>query len=604
MTTLPPPTGPADRRPRDGMLAAAALFLAAAALLFVVYRPALTGGFYLDSKGYVRDTHHFQGGVTLRQAVARVLEPGYNPAGRRIIPNLSIAIQTHKAGPQARPLRIGNVLLHALNVTLAFFVLDALLALLLPAWSPRRRRWCALVAALLWGFNPFLVDTVAYVVQRSVLVETFFFLAAFLVFLRLDPSAPLTRKLGQAGLLLFLLALALLSKEVALLFPVVAALLAWYVPALRERWRGRPDLPALLVATVAVSALTLLLAKGSQPLVVGMPEQLPFDRAERLLTEGRIVLHQLGLFLAPLPGRLTLTPFYEISRGVANPPATLAALLVIAGITTAAILARRRMPWWGVALVWYFALHLAESTVWLLHLAFPHRSYLPTVLAPLPLVVLLSEAASRLGPRAGRAASGLAVAALAALLAGTAVRASVWGDEERFWARAIETAPEAALPYVSLSGFYLEHGRLAEAAATVERAFRDARLESAPARETASLHVNRGITLAQSGKLLPGIEALEQALRLEPRNSDHLYNLAFFLERAGRREEAKEGYRRLVTEDPSYPDAHLGLALLLLAEGKRAEALALARTELQYFPQNARAAHLIRSLANPSGRLP
>lgn len=569
--------------------------IAAGVLLTILYQPSFSGGFYLDSKSYVEDSHFFQEGASLGEAVGRVFTQGYHPAGRRILPNLTMALQTWSRGPDPGELRRVSVLIHTINIALAAFLLYTLVRMLRPDWSRKPASLCAAAAAGTWGLNPYHVETVAYVVQRSVLIQSAFFLTAFILFLKVIQAdsrgiTPLYYWLAIFGTL----AAASLSKENALLFPVTAGAIYLYLPRSGVQGRERAATLAFLGIAGVLMLAVMFGVRGMDGSVGAGFAGKPFGPLERLMTESRVVLHQLILFLLPIPGKITLTPHYPISRGLFSPPSTLFSLLVLALMLAGSFRFRKNAPVWGIALIWFLTGHLMESTIFPLEIAFPHRNYLPTALIYLPVMMFGTGYCLQRGRKAAvQAVTGvLVIWVLFAAL--TFSRSSVWGHEETFWTKSIESSPGAVMPYLSLSAFYLEKGETDQALEVVDRALENVDFTVEHPRRKASILVNKGIALADKGKTNDGIRWIREGLDLYPNEVSTRYNLGVLLVRAGRRDEAEREFRSIIRADSTYPDAHLQLAMIMESAGRYPAALSLLDRELQLFPNNSYA-RMIRS---------
>jgi len=57
-----------------------------------------------------------------------------------------------------------------------------------------------------------------------------------------------------------------------------------------------------------------------------------FTLGERLLTEGRVVVRYMSLFLLPLPSRMKLYYDYQISSSLIDPISTLLSILLLSGL--------------------------------------------------------------------------------------------------------------------------------------------------------------------------------------------------------------------------------------------------------------------------------
>src|SRR5712671_1639006 len=124
------------------------------------------------------------------------------------------------AGPLPFSFHLANIVLHALIVPLVFFILRRL--------SGER---IALVAAGLFALHPIHTESVAWIAGVTDLELAFFYLLAFLLYLRLeDPDSGFGTRIAMCASF----ALALLSKEQAITLPVLATLFEHFFRKDRE----------------------------------------------------------------------------------------------------------------------------------------------------------------------------------------------------------------------------------------------------------------------------------------------------------------------------------------------------------------------------------
>jgi tetratricopeptide (TPR) repeat protein len=114
---------------------------------------------------------------------------------------------------------------------------------------------------------------------------------------------------------------------------------------------------------------------------------------------------------------------------------------------------------------------------------------------------------------------------------------------------------------------HLRAGRLAEA----ERGFRDV-IAKHP--ELGGAHANLGLILRNAGKHDESIAALEQAVKVSPKQPVFHNQLGVSLRHKGKFQKARNAYEQAIALDANYADAHLNLGVLLdLYLGDSAQAL-------------------------------
>lgn len=457
-----------------GILGLGMLLLVTAA----VYGPGLTGGFILDDGANLGSLARIEGPLDWRQLASFVFSSAIN-VGDRYVSLLSFGLQ-HASWPgDPWSFKLVNLILHLLNGCLLFGLFVRAGALM--GMAPRHRLVAGLFAASLWLLHPLAVSTVLYVVQRMTQLATLFTLLGLLAYLhgRIQlVKRPLAgygwMSAGVAAGGLF----AALSKETGILLPVYILVLE--VTLLQRVARGRGwrlwaavFLVAPLVLTAAYLATTLWPSLANGYRLRG------FGAGERLLTEARVLMDYLQMILFPRPSLLgVFHDDYSISRGILDPPQTLAAAMLIASLLASGIWLRKRAPMYGFAVLWFFGGHLLESTVIPLELYFEHRNYLPMAGVLWAVAHYLwkgwsgcDEALIR------RLLLGLGFSWLAVLAALTFFESRIWGNplaQAVTWAREHPASPRAQL-YGAAGWLALnDAGRAQEGYARAARVLREA----------------------------------------------------------------------------------------------------------------------------------
>ena len=151
--------------------------------------------------------------VTLITQNPQVLEfdiPGiFSMQGYRPVRTLTHAVEWMLSGGKPGLFHADNILLHVLNVLLLFFFLKRI----------TRSRIAALAGSLVFMVHPVQTAAVAYISGRKDLLATAFLLLGFLLYLKAgDAGKSNWWKIAPAWACFVL---ALLSKEVAIVFPVM-----------------------------------------------------------------------------------------------------------------------------------------------------------------------------------------------------------------------------------------------------------------------------------------------------------------------------------------------------------------------------------------------
>lgn len=473
-----------------------ALLLATCWLLW----PGLEGGFLFDDYPNFRPFSEM-GGINNADDVRTFVFGGSAGPTGRPLSLLSFLIEDNAWPSNPKLFKYTNLLLHLLNGALLSWA--GLLLARFYGFNEKTAQQIALLNAAIWLLHPFFVSTVFYIVQRMALLATVFVLAGITCYLygRLKlPQNPRSAYLWMgAGIGLGSL-LGILSKENAALLPLLILVIEFCSP----RKNGRPNryfqavflwLPSIFVIVYLLSLIDL--RQDIWP-------NRPFDQVERLLTQPRVLWDYIGNLLIP---RIENTGLYQdnlvISTGWLSPVTTLVSAIGLALLTGIAITIRKKAPLLSLAILFFLAGHLIESSVIGLELYFEHRNYLPAVFFFLPLGQGLIQM-NRWGSPTVIGGIALSVISLLGFMAHQ--RASLWGNPielKIYWALANPDSPRAQN---SLAAVYFNLGDKKTALRTLEEA-----AQRAP--QSALLNISRLRHLVVGRQATPA-DFMETAKRL------------------------------------------------------------------------------------------
>jgi tetratricopeptide (TPR) repeat protein len=481
-------------------------------------------------------------------------------------------------GMDPRGYHLTNLLLHAANTFLLYWVTLRLfnLALPLPAeptGEKRDARVFAAFAALLWGIHPLRAEGVAWISNRSYLLPVFFALLSLLGYLRAreHPSDdPRCRRYFLGALFFF--ACSLLSKAIGLALPLVLLLLDRY-PLKRARSLYalvREKIPFLLLSAAAAGAALWAKAESGR-----VPDLTGYSMEARLCRAFYGFTFYLNKTLLPR----TLSPAYPIPGPLEwNRMIFLGPILAACGITAAAWLLRKRWP--SLATAWgsHLLLLLPVSGLAQYEAQIARDSY--TYLACMGwsiwgggILLFLWRTCSRKGPaarRLGRVGTILLIGPLAFLGYLAERQTRIWHDSERLWEHALKVNWQTAVAHNNLGAVRVDQGRLEDALAHYR-----ASLRFEPNRP--SSYNNIGNVLIEQGKWDEAIEQLQQSLALAeklrtPYPLAH-HNLAIALERKGNWEGALDHYHQALELQPGQWRFHHKLGTSLANRGLLTEAV-------------------------------
>ncbi len=563
---------------------------AAAAVTVFAYAGALTGPFVFDDEHNIQRNAHIRVETLSPQAMwAAAFQ---SPIPTRPVANASFALNFYFNGYNVVGYRLVNLLAHILNGFLVYALAAVTLRLAGGVGDARRVPLVAAAAAVLWMLHPLHTQSVAYIVQRMTSLATLFFLLSIVCYAhgRLSPQpkrrAALLAGCAVAGLL------ALGSKEIAATLPLCIVLYEWFFfRGADPGWLRRN--PHWLAAAAAVTAaFGLVYMRTGDPVAYVMQGYAPeggVTATQRVLTQLRVVCLYIGLLLWPSPSRLNLDHSFPFSRSLLDPPATLLALLLIAGFLVAAVVLARRERLAAYAVLWFFGNLVIESSFIRLETVFEHRTYLPSVM---PTIALAGWVLGRIRLRWTAVAVPVALAVLWS--AWTWQRSQVWGDAVALWQDCVAKSPGKARPYNNLGGTFMRLGRLPEAippletAVTIAPGYADAwynlgyalmragRMDAGIAATRRLLEIepenvmawnNLGIAFLLRGDYAESVQSLKKAVHLKPDYEAAWNNLGVAQKNAGDLKGARESFTRAVELQPDYVEARNNLGLTLMAMG-------------------------------------
>lgn len=421
------------------------------ALAFACYFSGMAGGFLFDDYPNLEAMGHL-GGVTNWETFQAFVFSGWSgPTGRPL--SLASFLLDDNTWPSYAPwFKQTNFLIHILcGLLLCWAIL--LLMRSFNTVSERQAQLIAVLACAFWILHPYMVSTTLYVVQRMAQLATLFCLAGIAMYLyaRLQlPSASRHAYLVMSFAVGAGTLLATISKENGALLPLLILVIELCLPKNgKPIWQWRAMflwLPSL--------AIFVLLARVIDFSDNPWPNR-NFNQIERLLTESRIVCeYLLHLFVPRIEGNGLYQDGYVISTGIFKPVSTVFAIIFLLALVVSAFLVRRKAPLVSLAILFFFAAHLMESTVVGLELYFEHRNYLAALFLFLPFAYYCVTLSDRL-----KLLPVIAVAVLVVLASMTWLRASLWGDNsklELYWVQAATNSPRAIN---SMAAFYMSNGQ-------------------------------------------------------------------------------------------------------------------------------------------------
>lgn len=433
----------------------------------IVYWPALQGGFIFDDYPNLEAMGAY-GGVDDFETFKNFVFNGFSGPLGRPVSLASFLIDDNKWPTSPDSFKQTNLKIHILTGLVLIWLTINLLRLYAAQVNDNQIVWVALINGAIWMLHPYMVSTSMYVIQRMAQLATLFVFAGIAGYLqgRIQLQAGKIRAgyLWMTSSIVFLGALAVLSKENGILLPLLIGVIEFCLPAglriINKWWR-------IIFLWLPSVVIFFVLARSINFAEDAWPNRL-FTQPERLLTEGRILIEYLyNLYIPKIEGRGLFQDGYNFSRGWFSPISTAISWLAIVLILAAALLLPRKMPFFCLGILFFFTGHLIESTVIGLELYFEHRNYLPAAFLFLGISFFLVRLADRISLGVSIIVVFSIVLVLSLL---TWERARLWSNTERlqlYWAA---STPESARAQVKLSRSIMSTGNVSGAVKHLEDA--------------------------------------------------------------------------------------------------------------------------------------
>jgi tetratricopeptide (TPR) repeat protein len=443
----------------------------------------------------------------------------------RPIVTASFIMDAQWAGIRPRAFHITNVTLHVGCTCLLFLLLLRLDFGL----------WPSLIATAAFATHPALTEAVAWIPGRCDTLLGIGVLASSIFFLQFLDRLDWRPLLGHLAAFAF----ALLSKEAALVLPVVLSALVLLVG---ER-RGVLRSPRLWLGWLGVVGLWFVLRLG---VAAGAGEGVD-QRLANLIRHLPILLMHLGKLLLPV----NLAVLASARDTVLIP-----GLIAVGGITAAGVFLHGRalrLYCWGIAFFAFFVLPSLPVSDFLI---LENRLYVPALGI---VIAILAATGSLLGRIGGRILA--RSAAVAGLLLVLVFWAQTWSytesfrDPPSFTEQAVRSAPYLGLAHLNRGIVHQVDGRVADAEHEYETA-----IALDPALTVT--HNNLGLIYLNRGEFGRAETKFRQEIEINPTYDKAFFNLGLALEREGHREEALSSWRQALALNPRNDEARARLEVV------------------------------------------
>ncbi|HEV2248722.1 MAG TPA: tetratricopeptide repeat protein [Terriglobia bacterium] len=468
-------------------------------------------------------------------------------------------------------------------------------------------QWTALIAALIFGIDPVHIESVAWISGVTDPLLALFLLPAFLCYLDARDGEAHRRSWLAGSLALY--SLAMLSKETALILPMIifAYEWLWHGPAESNGFQSAFERArSAVVRIVPFVLLTLVYLAVRWQVLEGLGHtMMPLSVSTIIYTWP----HLLMFYLRHLVWPFGLSVFYSVPY--VETPALVPFVLPLAGLVAIGFLvsiAIRRLgrtsPQEGRLAVFCCAwilipfiplLDLAVLPIG--EIAHDRYLYLPSIGFSILLAMALRRV--RIGKLKVFGFPALQIAAvllLAAVLgAATAIEDRYWANDMSLYARGVERTPQNKLARTNLGNAMGEQGRYTHALALYREVLaRDPHFWLAI--------YNTGYTYYRMGKLPEAEEFFKRAITVNGVDSDEYFYLGLTWLKLGDVDNAEKAVRHALKLQPGGLAYHFAMGMILKLKGDIPGALTEFNEELKNFPGETGAEQQVEAIRSVRGK--
>ncbi len=468
---------------------------------------------------------------------------------------------------------LSNVVFHTTSVVLFYL----LLLLILKGFGTERRERIAFFSSLLFALHPMHVESVSWIAGRTDVLCTLFLFLAFIFHLLSHTKKPF---LTLAVLFFYL---SLISKEVALIFPLVA--LAYDFLSLKTR--KKPLLLNYALYGALVGLYVLLKSRVHSTILPELSSQAELVEGTSLFEYMNVIFASYFLYLKKLVFPTDFNAFMsEIPTGLLYIVSSITVLTTVSILFPVLIKARERTA--AFALLWILITISPSLLVTVFTIAatpFAERYlYLPSAGFSLLLAYLLIKLGEKLQSK--WVGYTLLIALSLFYLTMTVKRDAVWRNDLSLWRDTVEKAPREAFPHTNYGMALKDAGRIDEAIEEFLKALSPRVRDNQTGRAITA--GNLGLAYMNKDDYVRAKMWFHRSLGYNRQNKIANYHLGLLYFIIGEEKEKIEFYetsekylKESLAVEPNYARAHLLLGKVYIKLGKGEAAKEYAKRALR-----------------------
>lgn len=547
-----------------------------AILVFSVYSNTLGSPFVFDDKDNIENNPYVRVTSLDRESLQAV---GRSINANRPVANLSFALNYYFDGYRVFGYHLVNILIHMTNGIILYFLVKNTLNLAAskiqsghrpkpekisdnvfhpadfqtsvksPFNSPSQ---ISFFTALIWLVHPIQTQSVTYIVQRMNSMATLFYVLALLMYVRARVAQSRRHQIILFSCCVVSGFLALGSKEISATLPLFIILYeCYFFQNLSFSWLKRHLL--LVAGVLTLLVLAVFWYAGAHPLqgILAGYGSREFTLSQRLFTEFRVVIFYISLLIFPHPSRLNLDHDFPLSMSLFHPLSTFFSIAGVIGLFGLALSLARKDRLISFCILWFLGNLVVESSIIPLEIIFEHRTYLPSMMLCLMVVLLVNR---HIKP----GWLGTLILCFAVFLSTfwTYNRNKVWKNDITLQRDTVAKSPRKARPHYGLGVALAKQGYLDEAIVHFNFA-----LNIDP--DHTAARNSLGSALARKGRVKEAVDQYRKVLEINPGYKGAYYNLGKIQAHVGNIESAISSFKEALEIDPEMSQVLYNLAWIL-----------------------------------------
>ncbi len=509
-----------------------------AALTWVVFGQTLGHDFVnYDDPKYVYENTKITSGLSMTGiawAFTHIHSENWHP-----LTTISHMLDCQLYGLKAGGHHFTNALLHSIAAILLFLTLQYMTGAF----------WRSAFVAAVFAIHPLRVESVAWIAERKDVLSGVCFMLTLLAYVHYVRAPSIGRYLFVAVVFAF----SLMSKPMLVTLPFLLLLLDyWPLSRIRDPSSDiRRRLLTLVVEKIpliALSAVSSVVTFLAQRGAVGWTEQLP------VLARINNAVVSYVAYIWQMLWPVKLAVFYPHPENRLQPWEIILSLLLLLGITAAAIALRKQRPYFITGWLWY--LGMLVPVIGLVQVGWQSRADRYTYLPQIGLYIVAAWAVSDLTAlwrRQRTILSAAAILTIAVLSWRAWVQTSYWRDSETLFMHALAVTSNNDVAENNLGIVFLRKGKLDDAISLLQAAV-DLRPENSPA------HENLAKALLQKGQVADALVHYRKLLELQPDNIEVHNIVGTVLIQQGHIREGVEEWQKVLVIQPDNGNAMSNLA--------------------------------------------